>query len=577
MTTTFFRKPWTWLTRFRDIFPLVTALFIIDVARSQAVDLPEAPDEVLSGIQARDLLRHASVLASDEFEGRAPGTAGEERSIAYLADVFRELGLKPAGTKESYVQEVPMVGIQSSVAASIRFSATNEILTFPQDFVAWSPRVTPRVHVRDSELIFVGYGVEAPEYEWDDYKGFDVRGKTLVMLINDPPVPDPESPERLDARVFKGRAMTYYGRWTYKFEVAARKGAAAAVIIHETGPAGYPYFVVVNSWSRENFDLDSPNAGQDKVAVASWMSLERARSTLKACGRDLDVLKAAARRRDFRPVPLGARIDFGVTNAVRTVTSHNVIARLDGSDPARRHEHVVYTAHWDHLGRDPRLEGDQIYNGAVDNATGTAALLDIAEAFVRLPHKPRRSILFVGLTGEEQGLLGALHFVRQPPVPVTRIVANLNMDAMAPWGRTSDVSIVGSGNNTLEDLVHMAAAKQGRTVKPDAEPEKGSYYRSDHFEFAKVGVPALYLKSGLDLVDQPPGRGKERSDDFTARDYHKVSDEVRPDWDLAGAAEDARLMFWVGYAVAQADRWPQWLDTSEFKPRRPAPPSAGTP
>jgi Zn-dependent M28 family amino/carboxypeptidase len=564
-----------------SLSPLVLLAFLLATpacAGAAAVAaLPSPLEPALSAIDTNDLFRHTRVLASDEFEGRAPGSAGEDKAVRYLADEFRRLGLEPGNPDGSWFQPVPLVGIQSTVKATLTRprtgggEAATEDWQFPQDYVAWSPRMREQVALRDSELVFVGYGVVAPEYQWDDFKDVDVRGKTLVMLVNDPPIPDPARPGELDPTQFRGRAMTYYGRWTYKFEIAAAKGAAAALVIHETGPAGYPYFVVVNSWGRENFDLATPDGNTNKVALAGWLSLDRARALVAAGGQDFDTLKRAALRRDFRPVPLGASVSFDIANRLREVPSRNVVARLPGAHPERRNEVVVYSSHWDHLGRDERLDGDRIFNGALDNATGVAALLELAEAFVRAPRRPDRTVLFLAVTAEEQGLLGAKHYAEHPLYPLERTLANLNLDGANVAGRQRDIGVVGAGLNTLEDLLATAATSQDRVVRPEAEPEKGGYYRSDHFEFAKVGVPALYLdKTSDDILGRPPGYGKQRRDEYRDRDYHKVTDEVKPWWDLAGAVDDTRLLFLVGWEVAHTSRWPEWKPGAEFKARRDA-------
>ena len=526
---------------------------------------------VLDGIQTNDLARHLQVLSSDAFEGRAPGSPGEEKTLRYLVDAFQRLGLEPGNPDGTWFQDVPLVGIKSAIELRAARGTATENWQFPQDFVAWSPRMTNRVEVRDSELVFVGYGVQAPEYGWDDFKNVDVRGKTLVMLVNDPPVPDPKNPAELDPTQFRGRAMTYYGRWTYKYEIAAAKGAAAALVVHETGPAGYPYFVVINSWGRENFDLRSPSLNTDKLALSGWVSQERARALFAQAGHEFDALKKSALRRDFRPLPLGTRVSFAVTNQLRDVRSRNVAARLPGSHPTRRDEYVVYTAHWDHIGRDAKLDGDQIFNGALDNASGTSVLLEIAEAFARTPRRPDRSILFLSVTAEEQGLLGAKFYAEHPLYPLKRTLANLNIDGANVAGPRTDVGVVGFGLNTLDDLLAAAARTQNRTVRPETEPEKGGYFRSDHFEFAKVGVPALYLDAGSDeIIGQPAGYGKKRRDEYREQFYHKVGDEMKPWWDLRGAADDARLLFLVGYDVANGDVWPEWRPGAEFKARREA-------
>lgn len=524
------------------------------------------PTAAPATITADKLLQRTRTLASDEFEGRGPGTRGEQRTTAWLVEQFRGFGLKPGNPDGSWFQEVPMVGMKSISRFSLRRGDTRETLTFPQDFVGWAPPQRERVTLTNSELVFVGYGVVAPEYGWDDFKDVDVRGKTVVFLINDPPIPDPRDPAKLDDTMFKGKAMTYYGRWTYKFEIAAKKGAAAALIIHEAKPAAYPWFVVVNSWGRERFDLEANPEPQ--VQFAAWLSLERAEKLFAAAGTSYAEAKRTALRRDFRPRSLGFSADCEVTNALRHVRSKNVVARLDGNDPKLRDEWLIYTAHWDHLGRDEKLAGDQIFNGAADNAIGVAGLLGLAEAFANSPAPPRRSVLFLAVTAEEQGLLGAKFYAAHPLHPLARTLADINMDGLNTWGRTRDVSVVGHGNSTLDDLVTGLATAQGRQVLPEAMPEKGGFYRSDHFEFAKAGVPALYLKGGLDFLEKPKGYGQLKADEYTERDYHKVSDDVKPDWDLAGAVEDLRLLFLVGQRVANDSRWPEWKPGTEFKARR---------
>lgn len=524
------------------------------------------PTSGLTAITTDRLLQRTRTLASDEFEGRGPGTRGEERTTAWLVEQFRGLGLKPGNPDGSWFQEVPMVGMKSVSQFTLRHGDANEALTFPQDFVAWAPPHRERVTLTNSELVFVGYGVVAPEYRWDDFKDVDVHGKTLVFLINDPPIPDPHDPAKLDDTMFKGKAMTYYGRWTYKFEIAAKKGAAAALIIHETKPAAYPWFVVVNSWGRERFDLD-PNP-DPQVQIAAWLSLERAEKLFAAAGTSYADAKRAALRRDFHPQSLGCAADCEVTNTIRHIRSKNVVARLDGNDPKLRAEWLIYTAHWDHLGRDEKRPGDQIFNGAADNAIGVAGLLGLAEAFVNSPAPARRSVLFLAVTAEEQGLLGAKFYAAHPLYPLARTLADINMDGLNAWGRTRDISVVGYGNSTLDDVVTGLATEQGRQVLPEAMPEKGGFYRSDHFEFAKVGVPALYLKGGMDFIGKPKGYGQVKADEYTERDYHKVSDEVKQDWDLAGALEDLQLLFQVGQHVANDAVWPEWKSGTEFKVRR---------
>ena len=535
---------------------------------STVVAGPAELKPALDSINANDILQHIKVLSTDEFEGRGPGTKGEELSVKYLTEQYQRLGLKPGNPDGTYVQKVPLEGFTAEPTASFTAGGKKIDLKFPQDYVAISRRFLPESKVENSEMVFVGYGVHAPEYGWDDYKGVDVRGKTIVMLINDPPVPDPNDASKLDEKMFKGKAMTYYGRWTYKYEIATEKGAAAAIIIHETAPAGYPYEVVSGSWSRENFDIQTPDKNMTRPAVEAWITTERAKELLAASGQDFDALKKAAVSKDFKPVVLNAKANLTVKNTLREINSNNVVAKLEGSDPVLKNEYVVYTAHWDHLGRDPKLQGDQIYNGAIDNASGIATLLEIAEAFTKLPTPPKRSILFLAVTGEEKGLLGSKYYATNPLYPLNKTLANINKDGVNQWGRTKDITMVGDDNSSLIDLLRESASAQGRTVNPDPEPEKGYYYRSDHFEFAKQGVPALYTSSGIEYVGKDANYGKQKREEYTQKDYHKVSDEIKPDWDLAGAVDDAQLLTTIGYRVAQGEKFPEWKAGSEFKAKR---------
>lgn len=503
------------------------------------------------------LLKHTKVLAGDEFEGRGPGTPGEDKTVAYLIEQYRRTGLEPGNPDGTFIQQVPLIGIRSQVAGSLQAGAKRIALNPLQDFVGVSRPQQETNAVNDSGIVFVGYGVVAPEYNWDDYKGVDVKGKTLLMLINDPPAEDQQ--------LFKGKAMTYYGRWTYKYEIASEKGAAAAIIIHETGPAGYPFEVVTGSWGQENFDLARPDRNQGRVPVESWVSLDKAKELLAAAGHDFDTLKKQAATRDFKPVPLKARASFQAKNSIREVRSRNVIGKLTGSDPKLRDEYVIYTSHWDHLGKDDKRDGDQIFNGALDNASGTAALLELAQAFANVAPRPKRSLLFLSVTAEEKGLLGARYYAENPLYPLASTAANINMDGVNQWGKTKDVVVVGTGQSTLEDMLAEAAKEQDRILIDDPESEKGYYYRSDHFEFAKKGVPALYTNAGEQYIGKPDGYARQKRDEYTTKDYHKPSDEVKPDWDLSGAAEDLKLLFEVGYRVAQSDQQPQWKPGSEFR------------
>jgi Zn-dependent M28 family amino/carboxypeptidase len=531
--------------------------------------VPAEIKPALESITSNDLLQHIKVLASDEFEGRAPGTRGEEKTVNYLTEQFKRLGLKPGNPDGTYTQKVPLVGFTPQPAMSFNVGGKPMALDYSTDYLARSPRFVPEVKVENSDLVFVGYGVVAPEYGWDDFKGVNVKGKTIVFLINDPAIPDPNNPSQLDEKMFRGKAMTYYGRWTYKYEIASEKGAAAAIIVHETGPAGYP-FDALASWRQENFDIKTPDKNMKRVAVESWITVDRAKQLFAAAGQDFDALKKAALSKDFKPVPLSARANITIKTTLREVESNNVLAKLEGSDSRLKDEYIIYTAHWDHMGRDEKRSGDQIFNGALDNASGTSALLELAEAFTKLQTPPKRSILFLAVTAEEKGLLGAKYYAANPLYPLERTLANINMDGLNQWGRTKDLCIVGYGNSTLDDLLIEAAAMQSRVVKPDAEPEKGFFYRSDHFEFAKQGVPALYTDDGTEFIGKPAGYGQQKRDEYTQNDYHKVTDEVKPDWDLSGAVEDVQLLFQVGYRAAHSDRWPEWKPGTEFKAKREA-------
>ena len=533
-------------------------------APTATASVPAALKPALDSMTANDLLQHIKVLASDEYEGRAPGTKGEEKTVQYLTEQFKKLGLKPGNPDGTYVQKVPLVGYTPTTSFS--FDVGGKKMDFAvDDYLALSSTFKPDVKVTNSDVVFVGYGVVAPEYGWDDFKGLDVKGKTIVMLVNDPQIPDPNDPSKLDDKIFKGKAMTYYGRWTYKYEIASEKGAAAAIIVHEEATAGYP-MKALNSIRQENFGIKGSEKG--RVSVESWVSFDKAKELFAAAGQDLMALKKAALSKDFKPVALNAKANLSVKSVVREVASQNVIARLEGTDPKLKDEYVIYTAHWDHMGRDPKLQGDQIFNGAIDNASGTACLLEWAKAFTKVP--PKRSVLFLAVTAEEKGLLGARYYAMNPLYPLNKTLAIINMDGINQWGRTKDITVVGLGNSTLDDLLAEACKTQGRVIKADPEPEKGFFYRSDHFEFAKQGVPALDPDGGDDYINKPPGYGQQKRDEYTKKDYHDLTDEVKPDWDLTGAMDDLQLLFLVGYDVANGDKWPEWKPGTEFKAKREA-------
>ena len=546
---------------------LLATFFCAAVSLFGNDELKERLQPALAAITPDGLLAHIKVLASDEFEGRSPGTKGEDLSVNYITDQFKKIGLKPGNPDGTYTQEVPLAGIKSEPQMSFTVGDKAMDLKYPDDFVASSARLQSEIKIDKSEVVFVGYGVVAPEYGWDDYKNVDVRGKTLLMLIGDPPVPDPKDLSKLDAKMFKGNAMTYYGRWTYKYEIAARKGAVAAIIIHETEPAAYPWQVVKSSWGKENFELDNPNKNMDAVSARSWITLEVAKKLLAESRQDFDALKKSAITKDFQPVALNAKANIQIKQQIRSFKSHNVIGKLEGSDPKSNSEYVIYTAHWDHLGRHPELQGDQIFNGAIDNASGVASVIELAGAFSKLNPPPKRSVLFMATTAEEAGLLGAKFYAEHPLCPLEKTLADINLDSMNVWGKARDIEDLSLGFSTIDDLLADAAKRQGRSAIPDSRPDKGKIYRADNFEFSKVGLPSLYIGKGEHLLSRPE-TAPLRSDEFDSTDYHQVTDEVHPDWDLSGAVQDVQLVFEVGYEVANCDRFPEWKPRSESKAKR---------
>jgi Zn-dependent M28 family amino/carboxypeptidase len=549
----------------------LTLVLAAAVAVSAAlVSFSRAVEPAFPAIDGNAVLGHTKVLASDAFEGRAPGTRGEERTVSYLVDQLKRIGLQPGNPDGTWLQEVALVGttVQGTPALTFRKGSQERRLAWRDDYVAWTKRVAERVALDASELVFVGYGVQAPEFQWDDYRGVDLRGKTMVALVGDPPVPDPARPGELDPATFGGKAMTYYGRWTYKYEVGARLGAAGVLLVHETEAAGYP-FAVVQGKTTEQFDLETADGNAGRAAVEGWITLDQAKALFQMAGRDFDALKKKAATRDFRPVPLATTASVSLVNAIREVPSANVAARLEGSDPEAKDEWVVYTTHWDHFGIGPAVNGETIYRGAIDNASGTGGLIELARAFAATP-RPRRSVLFLFVTAEEQGLLGSTAYAEHPLHPLARTVAVLNLDALNVHGRTRDLTIVGLGLSDLDEAVRKAAAAQGRVVEPDPTPEKGSYYRSDHFPFARKGVPSIHAGGGVEYVGRPAGYGTKIREDYVRDDYHKPSDAVKPDWDMSGAVEDLELYLRVGYELASGSSWPEWKPGAEWKPLRDA-------
>jgi Zn-dependent M28 family amino/carboxypeptidase len=513
-----------------------------------------------AGVSAATYEKHVAVLASDEFAGRKPGQAGERKTLDYLQAEFQRLGLKPA-SKAGYLQDVPMVEItaNSDTALTIRSAAATRTLAYRNDMVIWTKRVVPSVEVKDSPLVFVGYGVVAPEYQWNDYAGVDMKGKTAVILVNDP------GWDGDDPNLFKGLAMTYYGRWVYKYEEAMRQGAAAALIVHEERPAAYPWDTVIASNAGPKLDMDSADGNLGRVALEGWITRDAAVGLLADAGQSYDELKKAASKRGFKAVPLAATMSGGVNNAIRRGKSANVIGYLPGRK--RAGEYIVYSAHWDHLGKAFGRSGDLISNGAEDNATGVAGMLAIAESFAH-GRRPERSVVFVGLTLEESGLLGSAWYAANPPFPLAQTVANINIDELNFGPRTRDVIVIGSGASELDDYIAGAARIQGRYLAPDPTPEKGTYYRSDHFNFAKTGVPALYINHGIDELIGGKAAGQARRDEYVAVRYHKPGDEYRPGADLSGGAEDLQLLYAVGQKLANERGWPNWRAGNEFRATR---------
>ena len=510
-------------------------------------------DSVYNNISDADIREPLKVLSSDEFEGRLPTTEGEKKTIEYLVSEFTKAGLKP-GNGDSFLQKVALMEITADPDMTMTIGDNN--FAYKEQMVASSKREQSSVSLEDSELVFVGYGVNAPEYDWNDYEGLDVEGKTVVMLINDPGFENPESGK------FQGTTMTYYGRWSYKYEEASRQGAAGAIIVHETAPASYGWSVVANSWSGPQYGLVSADKGASRVAVEGWLTLDAAKKVFADAGLDFDQEKANAMQGPYNKA-MDIKASVTVNNTFKKSESNNVIATLPGAEFPD--EHIIYTAHWDHLGKDESKEGDQIYNGAHDNATGTAAILAMAKAYSELTPAPKRSVSFLVVTAEEQGLLGSKYYASNPVIPIENTVANINMDAMNVLGKTKNVAVVGMGKSEMEDYLEAAAAKQGRTLTQEDRPEAGYYYRSDHFSFAKQGVPALYAEGGNEPADEETAKYRKRMNVIVTGCYHQVCDQYRDDWDLSGIVQDTQMLFDVSVGVANAEAWPKWNEASEFQ------------
>ncbi len=515
-------------------------------------------DQDLSAFNKDSLAQHIKMLASDSFQGRKPFSAGETKAVEYIQNTFKNLGLE-SGNGNSFIQDVPLVEIAPNPDAVMKVQSAkgNFDLQKTTDFVVSTSNPDSLVSLNNEELIFVGYGVVAPEYNWNDYAGIDVKGKVVLVLVNDPGFGTD------DTTIFKGNTMTYYGRWTYKYEEAARQGAKACLIIHNTKAASYPFSVVQNSWGSSNLYLDKRGSTEPRLALQGWVSADAAKKLFAAAGKDTSLI-VSANKNTFKAISFNEKVSLNVKVKATYNLSHNVIAKITGTK--RPEEYIIYTAHWDHFGIGKKDEkGDSIYNGALDNASGAAALLEMARVFKQSKNKPERTIIFLSVTAEEQGLLGSAYYAAHPVYPLNKTVANINMDGINPAEKTNDITITGAGQNDLEDYVTEIGKTQGRYIAPEAHPEAGHYYRSDHFSFAKVGVPALDCSGGIDVVGKGKDYGKKLADDYVANRYHRPADEFDPKWTFNGGLQDMQLLFLVGKKLANETTWPQWKAGSEFK------------
>ena len=544
-----------------SVLTLAAATTAAPAAPPTTTPLSPAEKRAASEIRADGLRADVRFLAHDLLEGRGPGSRGDQLAQAYIASRLEGLGLEPGAPDGSWFQSFELVSITSRAPKVLKAQRGSEAAEFAllEDYAAESGVQTPQARFENAEIVFVGYGIVAPEYQWDDYKGADLKGKVLLMMNNDP---------EDDPKLFAGKTRLYYGRWGYKYEMAAKVGAAGAIIIHTIPSAGYPWQVVQTSFAGSRFTL--PETGQPQVQATAWLTEEASKRLVKLGGQDLDALRAAAQKRDFRPVPLGVTVSLTLENEVKKTRTANVIGRLKGADPVLSKQAVLYTAHHDHLGikADAKPGEDAIYNGALDNATGIAALIAIADSMKALTPGPRRTVYFAAVAAEEQGLLGSRYLAAHPPIAAGRIAANINMDGLNIFGPTREMTMVGLGKSNLDATIHALAALQGRKVVADQFPDRGYFYRSDQFELAKIGVPAAYLEGGIDVIGQPSGWGKARHDEYEAKDYHQPSDELRDSWDLRGAVEDVRLLFYLGVRVANATAMPAWNPGDEFEAAR---------
>ncbi len=540
--------------RLSSTHPMLTRILFLLLLAGTAASAQKltSVDSLITGKPFTEYVKH---LSSDAFQGRKPFSRGEEVTVKYLETEFKKMGLKP-GNNQSYFQDVPLVDILSKPSTTLKLAGKAKELTlhYLTDYVAASRWTDAKVSLESSEMVFVGYGIVAPEFGWNDYQDLNVKGKTVLVLVNDPGL--------ADSTLFKGKTMTYYGRWTYKFEEAARQGAAGVLLIHDTKAASYPWDVVRSGWSKSKLYLQSPDNNHSRAKVEGWLSKETTEKLLSMAGQSTDLYQQAAKR-GFKAVPLGVKASIALDNQVKASVSKNVLAYLPGTN--RAEEVLIYTAHWDHFGKGEPINGDSIYNGAADNATGVAAIMELAKAFTQLKKKPSRSLLFMSVTGEEQGLLGSEYYATHPVYPLSKTIANINLDILQPFGRMKDVIVVGKGQSDLDELVEEAARKQGRFTRPEFNPAGGWYFRSDHFNFAKVGVPSMYLENGVVSIEHGEAWGRKKKEDYNTNHYHKPSDEYDPNWDLSGIIEDMRLLFNVGYKLTTEPVYPGWKKDSEFK------------
>ncbi|MAT40622.1 MAG: peptidase M28 [Ectothiorhodospiraceae bacterium] len=535
-------------------------ILVFAVALGACSTEDETKLHAIATITEDDLSSHIEVLASDEFQGRMPGTEGETRTIEYLTKEFKRIGAKP-GNGDSYTQEMELISLNPSVydMITVEGEGGRVSLNYKDEFVAVSTATGQPAVISNAELVFAGFGIVAPEYGWNDYQGIDMEGKIAVVLVNDPGF------YTQDSSFFNGRAMTYYGRWTYKYEEAARQGASGIFIVHETAPAGYPWQIVRKGWTGPQMYINKQEVLAQHCGFEGWINHEKAKEIFALAGEDYERMKDLAVKGEAGPTPLGLTTTLSITNTTETLTTSNVLALIEGSE--RPDEVIVYTAHWDHFGVDPSLEQeDKIYNGARDNATGTSALLELAEAFASLPKAPARSVLLLAVTAEEQGLLGSKYYVEHPVFPMRNTIAVINLDGLNIFGPMNDITLVGYGQSELDAYAENAAARQSRVVKPDPEPEKGRYFRSDHFNFIKHGVPAMYPSMGFDHREKGADYAREKANEWVEVYYHEPSDNYEPEWwDLRGAVEDIQLVFDVGYMLATSSHVPGWNAGSEFK------------